>query len=427
MAASGDLPNFSLAGTGKTLSALEAFKVAGHKRGLVLAPNIALQMWQEEAEEWLGCKAQVLRKGADIIDPAADIVICSYDLAAAAQRSYLYKHFDGGALILDEADRLRRFTSKRTCAVYGNRTDGAGGFSEKFDQIWPMTGNPIYRHNDDLWSQLRPLYPDILERYGALSYEEFVRTFCVVAMKKFHANMPPTLTVIRSQNEAIVNHIIYKEIGAIRRLAASDLPDLTTTKLYPKLGVIPAEYGQRVNKMTEMDLIRALVSTDPDDDYAMAHVWQAVALAKVKGAREYIVDCCQQAPVLIGVWHSSVGQAYQDELTKAGLKVHRVYGATSDDDRQRTKDLFNAGDIDVIVGQMQAMGVSWNLQQSSHRVIIAQDHFSPSVIEQFYKRVYRKGQTKHTHLDYLTSDHPLDRVIERLRKARQKSQDTAIG
>jgi SNF2 family DNA or RNA helicase len=131
--------------------------------------------------------------------------------------------------------------------------------------------------------------------------------------------------------------------------------------------------------------------------------------------------------VLIGVWHSSVGQAYQDELTKAGLKVHRVYGATSDDDRQRTKDLFNAGDIDVIVGQMQAMGVSWNLQQSSHRVIIAQDHFSPSVIEQFYKRVYRKGQTKHTHLDYLTSDHPLDRVIERLRKARQKSQDTAIG
>jgi len=75
---------------------------------------------------------------------------------------------------------------------------------------------------------------------------------------------------------------------------------------------------------------------------------------------------------------------------------------------------------------MQAMGVSWNLQTLSNRIVIAQDHYSPGVIEQFYKRVYRKGQQRTTYLDFLTSNHPLDRVIAKMRAQREASQRRAL-
>jgi superfamily II DNA or RNA helicase len=427
MASSGDLPNYSKAGTGKTLSTLEAFKRAKHERGLILCPPIALAMWEEEVTNWLGASVQVLRAGADRIKKGTDIVVCPFDLAGGAQRTALYREFTAGALILDEAHYLRRHTSKRTCAVFGTKTDGRGGFSENFDQVWSLTGNPIYRHHDDLWSQLAPLFPDILEKYGSLEYDEFVRNFCVVKMKKFNERMAPKMTIIRSQNEAIINKILYKDIGAIRRLEAPELPELVTQYLYPKLGVIPSEYAKRVNKMTEEDLLKALVSDDPEDEYSMQHIWQAVALAKVVGAADHIEDCCHDAPVLIGVWHNSVGEAYREELSKRGLRVERVYGATPQREREAIRDRFNHGDLDVIVGQMQAMGVSWNLQKLSNRIIVAQDHFSPAIIEQFYKRVYRTGQEQRTHLDFLTSNHPLDRVIIKIRRAREKSMERALG
>lgn len=425
MASNGDLPNYSKAGTGKTLSTLEAFKRSGHKRGLVLCPQIALTMWENEIKEWVGADAQVLRK-SQAIKGNPDFIVTTYDLAGRGLRNILYEHFNEGALILDEAHYLRRHTSKRTAAVFGNDTDGAGGLSERFDQIWSLTGNPVLRHHDDLWSQIAPLFPWVLEHYGSLEYDDFLRNFCRVKVKKYHERMQPKLAVVGSQNEPVINKILYKDIGAIRRLEAPELPDLIETDLYPKLGVIPSEYAALVNKMSEDDLLKALISSDKDDQYNMQQVWQAVALAKVSGSAEYIEECAHDAPVLIGVWHNSVGEAYQDTLRKHGLKVERVYGATPHNKREEIRDKFNAGHIDVIVGQMQAMGVSWNLQEASNRVIVAQDHYSPGVIEQFYKRVYRTGQKRTTYLDFLTSQHPLDRAIAKMRRQRERSQAIAL-
>lgn len=427
MASEGDLPNYSLAGTGKTLSTLEAFKKAGHKRGLVLCPPIAVAMWEEEIQNWLGADVQVLKNGGTTIRKDADFVVCAFDTAKGAQRPYIYKAFNEGALILDEAHYLRRHESKRTCAVFGDYTDGAGGFSEKFDQVWSLTGNPIYRHHDDLWSQLVPLFPDVLDQYGCLEYEDFVRNFCVSKLKQHNKHMAPKLTIIRSQNEPIINKILYKDIGAIRRKEAPELPELIESRLFPQLGVIDSEYAKLVKSMSEQDLLKALVSSNDDDEYMMQQIWQAVALAKVKSASEYIAECVKTAPVLVGVWHSSVGEAYLDMLTKMGVNAKRVYGATPQREREAIRDAFNAGNIDVIIGQMQAMGVSWNLQKASNRIIIAQDHFSPAVIEQFYKRVYRTGQTQKTYLDFLTSKHPLDMAIEKVRRQRQRSQEKSLG
>lgn len=427
MASGLDIPNYSLAGTGKTLSALEAHKLTGLNRGMVLAPPIALSMWEQNIKEHLGASVQVIRTGS-AIKGNPDFVVTTFDLAGRSMRVQLYEYFGKGPpanLMLDEAHYLRRHTSQRSIGVFGERMDGNGGHVENFEQVWSLTGNPIWNHNDDIYSQLRALHGDVLRKYGVIRYEDFIRNFCILKVKQYHKNMPPRLTVIGSQNSATLSHIMYKDIKAIRRLEPEGLPDLVETKLYPKMGVVPAEYAKLVNSMSEQDLLKALLS--PDDNMQMQKVWQAVALAKVKGSVDYLVDVARAGPVLIGVWHNSVGAAIADALEKAECSVERVYGATSHKKRDEIQDSFNAGNLDFVVGQMAAMGVSWNLQATCSRVVIAQDHPSPSVIEQFYKRVYRFGQTNTTFLDFLTSEHALDKTIEKMRLTREREQSIAHG
>lgn len=432
MASEGDLPNYSKAGTGKTLTTLEAFKKAGHQRALILGPIISLKMWKEEFELWNGGKAQIIRPGSTTVDKDADAVIISYDMAAGSMRSYLYSMFNTlnkgnstGALILDEAHYARTRTTKRSAAIFGNKTDGAGGLMEVFDQVWSLTGNPIYRHADDLWGQLVALFPEVFEHYKILDYNDFVRNFCVTQMKKYNKRMAPKQVIVRSANEQALHHILYNVIKAIRRLDAPDLPELVSRNYYPNLGLIPHHYAALVDKLTEEQIVKSLVSPDKDDELQKG--WQIVSLAKVPDVSAYVADGALDSPVLVGVWHDAVGEAYYQELTERhNLRVARVYGATPALKREQIRDQFNAGDLDVIVGQMAAMGVSWNLQKAASRVVVAQDHYSPAVIEQFYKRVYRTGQKSKVLLDIMTSDHPIDNAVRNIRERKAVSHDKIL-
>lgn len=425
MVSRGDALNYSLPGTGKTITSLEALARSGHSQALVICPPIALKMWAEEAEGWLGAKTFVLRTGGDIIPKDADFIVAPYSLASASQRSALYRRFSSGALILDEADALRRATSKRTSAVFGTRGDGAGGFIEQFDHVWPLTGSPIYRFNDDLYPTLRALYPHVLDSIGCLEYEDFIRSFCVSKRRQFHKNMPPQNVVIASANEMILRNVMRDKVKFIRRYTNSSIPPAKEREFFPSMRGISKEYADAVNNMSEQDLMKALVSQDKDE-FGMQAVWQAVALAKVDGAVDHFESIYTGRPILLGVWHDSVGIAFEQALTAKGYKVKRVYGATSDKAREKARDEFNAGEIDCIVGQMQAMGVSWNLQKLSSQVMVGQDHYSPAVIEQFFKRVYRLGQQRSTTLDIVSSAHPLDKAIARMRKARAKSHSIVL-
>jgi SNF2 family DNA or RNA helicase len=82
---------------------------------------------------------------------------------------------------------------------------------------------------------------------------------------------------------------------------------------------------------------------------------------------------------------------------------------------------FNAGEIDVLVGQIGAMGVSLNLQRGGNCIIVVEEDWSPAIMDQFYARLYRMGQEKHVHVDTLESETKIDDAIHKIsnEKARQ--------
>lgn len=440
-------------GTGKTLTAMEAARKGGVKKLVVLCPRIALSMWKEELETYLGGKAVILRSGRNSVDGLHDnsYLITTFDLAKKnrdvirrflvgiddrrhkkASRHNFKEVLDDinknrppgykrptNALVLDEVQYLKNSDAKRTQAVFGMRCDGGDDslFSE-FDDVWQLTGTPILRHVDDLWSQLRAARADILRHYGVLSKQAFINEFCRVDYRQFGKG-PKRAVIVGSKNLDRLNKLVA-DCKVIRRKRDDVLKEL------PPITHRLVDVGYANIDRVDLDpatLIRELNKPDSPT----AKVRRQLGVAKAADVAQYAAEYGTM-PLLIGFWHHETCDAIKSNLEALlpDAVIEVVKGGTSPNEIDRIRDGFNAGKIDVILGQMQAMNVSWNLQEACSHVIVAEELTSEQMLLQFYSRVYRKGQKQHVQVDHCRSDHGLDAALVRLRADKDHSAALAI-
>ena len=421
------------AGTGKTVTALEAFRKGGYDRGVILCPKSALSMWADEATKHLGCRAYVLYRGtvakkhsAIILHADTKLLITTFDLARV--HDTLINAFANGrpsikksswraeytqdlqtVLILDEAHMLKNKDTKRTKSILGDYANVISGIMYHFTDTWQLTGTPIMRHADDLWTQLVVGRYDILKHYGVHRLEKWVNTFCMTKMVRYNDYGPMRKVTTGSRNLALLSTILDK-CGVIKRNlndVVADLPPITHSTINTDYTGVP-----NVPNIDISSLIRELA----DKDGVMAKVRSALGKAKVSSVVEYAVEF-GNTPLLIGFWHRDVCKTMLEQLKVASPNwvIEVVDGSTSGKERDRIKEEFNAGRVDCLLGQMQAMNTSWNLQGSCSHVLIAEELPSPGMLHQFYSRVYRKGQKNHVHVDHMISRHSLDQAIRKIR------------
>lgn len=421
------LPNFDEAGTGKTLTTLEAFRKRGYKTGLVVCPVNALFMWKENIENYLGMSALIIKSGSSnrytFGGKTPDFLIVTYG-TVINKKLWLFLYEQGGdALILDESQALKNPTSKRTIAIYGKDTDGRGGLFERFKNTYPLTGDPILRHNDDIWSQIRAGFPEQMADMNVLSYSNFRGKFCVVQMKKYHPRAQPKLVVVASKNQEELNDLVFDKIGALDRVLTEvkeNMPPITYRNLIVPVG-FHIEMDEYLRGMTDEDIERALTA----EVSGMSRATHILGLLKAASVAEYVAE--QKHSVVVGFWHRAVGETIADYLHAQNIRVDVVNGSTSAEKREVLRLAFNSGRLQVLVGQMGAMGTSWNLQEHGCHVVIAEDNFSPGIIKQFVHRVWRMGQKSHVQVDFLMADNPIDEAIARVRLRKDKSNLEVMG
>lgn len=422
MANAQDLPNFSKAGTGKTHTALEALRLTKAQRCLVLCPKIALYMWKEEATKFLGMDTQIIKSSNDTFN-GSSMIVTTYDLAAN-MKGRLIDEFakQGAVLINDESHNINNATAKRTKAIFGDKCDLVGSIAEWFSQVWNMTGTPMTGYADGMFTQAALLHPEVFAKYGIETLEKFERQFTFKRRKQYHPQMQPIWKISGNLNEGFLKKLVYQEVGALRRLEAKGLPEIRHRDLAVSIKLTSAI--TRALKGMTSEQIAAQIN---DPDSIVAKVWHTVGLLKVSETVPYIGESAKLGPVLVGVWHRDVSALYHTALSALGLRVAEVHGSTHDDAKEHIRTAFNNGTLDVLIGQMKAMGSSWNLQQESAHVIITEEHPSPTVIEQFYKRVYRYGQRKPVQVDYITADAQIDTVLRGIRERKAVSNETING
>lgn len=422
MVAGQDIPNFSEPGTGKTLNTIGAIEAAGLQSGVVVCPPVATIMWRDLLTDELGARVQWLEKKATEINMLADFYVVSYSILNA-HLPLLLDH-DNDALVVDESHYCKSSEAQRTQAVFGPTCDGGDGLYETSKQCWLLTGTPIERYADDLWSQLRATQPQALQEYRALTLADFQQQFCRMKMQEYADGAVRKWVSVANQNELVLNSMLYDDIGAIRRFMHEVdpyMPEATMRDVWVKSD-INKELTAFLKNKTPEQLKELLLK----NDIHMATMRRLMGQAKIRGIIEYVMSIDE--PVLLGYWHTEVGNELAMSLQSLGKRVKLIGGATPTKARETIKRAFMDGGLDIIVGQISAMGIAMDgLQTVGKRVVVAEDDWSPSKIEQFYKRLARKGQRGHVQVDFCRSTISLDKLIADIRDGKMGGIDTIIN
>jgi len=414
---------FNGMGTGKTRTALEALIEAEALRAVIVGPPISLRMWANEAADHMECKPQILATGKTEIDPEADILICSYEIATKRQNelmAWAREHLDGrrAALICDESHALKSTKAKRTKAILGR-----GGMVEAFGHSWFLTGSPMTRWADDLIPFLFRAAPQqIKQRIGSLNVDRFNLRYCIVQERKFAGARFPVKMTVGSRNLDELGEILAQ--CATRRTLDDvweDMPDLTHTRLEVEPKGIAA-INRELDQMTMAEIEQAIA----DNDENLATIRREMGVSMVPEAADFIWQRAdaEQSAILVGAWHREVIDELAASLSKKKLRVAVLDGRTPAARKSELQRQFNEGELDVLVGQIAAMGVSLNLQRGGNAIVVVEEDWSPSVMDQFYGRLHRMGQGKPVHVDTLFVDNKLAKAIHAISMAKRRAHNT---
>jgi SNF2 family DNA or RNA helicase len=333
----------------------------------------------------------------------------------------LLKSSPWDAIICDEADNYTSVTARRTVALFGRAIESLWQYAR---YVWPLTGTPIVNSAADLY----PIMSSTLaKRLGALpSYDAFCNRYCMMVRNSFTHAMEPKSGVLQNGEElwAVLRPHMLARRGIL------NLPPLTVT-------TYPVEVSQESLDEITADLHRAMLASafteeqverivaDALDDPAISRVRHALGLAKVSQAAvytEYLVKS-GAGPVVVYYLHRDVKDAAFAQLSDKKLRVAYIDGSNSGVS-QPIQDAFQAGQLDVLLLQIQAGGAGITLTRANRGVMVEQP-WTARAMEQAVKRMSRIGQKRPVLVEVLfASGCWLDELTSRL--IAQKAQMSGI-
>jgi len=432
-------------GAGKTLTACHAMlRVEEHfdaedaedaPRFLIACPPIALRTWYSaiaSAYELVGYDVvvQVIDRAACKVLPEATHVIVSYGLLSQSDAGLMRRlaDFDADVLICDESDNLVGWDSARTKAVFGPRLHG-GGLAASPPWAWFLTGTPIPRYNDGLFPVLKARFAEYLKEagermgFGDLSQpREFKAAFCNVRRVKFGKMRVAKEEVCGSRNSNYLWQLLQ--------------PISTRIKLKLKDGYRNRSVTLQHKFSKEFYRLQREVFEDgnPNEvDPRLATLLRMMGEESALDTGKYVNDvlkakrdAADPLGVLVLYWHINVGEAIADMLRRAGWRVGMINGKTHQKNDQAVEDAFNAGDLDVVIGQIKSMGVALNMQKNSDHVIFAEETFSHAMDLQALQRVWRRGQTRPVTVDWVRPLEPAAELKPRVKETKRKEAAKAL-
>jgi SNF2 family DNA or RNA helicase len=137
--------------------------------------------------------------------------------------------------------------------------------------------------------------------------------------------------------------------------------------------------------------------------------------AKTKALLEWLDD--NKEPVVIMSMFTSYFDLVKKDIEKLGRKVGMIHGKMSNQDKQKSVKLFQAGKIDVLLCNIISAGVGFTLDRAETVLFLDKD-WSPSINEQAEDRVTPVSEErnhKHTIISFVASDsvdERIDKVLE---------------
>jgi len=441
-------------GLGKTAVALFAFQILKKlkivDRMMVISkPKVITNTWPREIKKWTPMFSHSIAKGGNKkfmagLEAKPDILLMNMentakfvDIVYGARRKVqvgrrkVWKTFPPThpelapkkcMLIIDESSKFRNSNSSRFEAL----SRKVFGLKRKivlnmFPRRYILTGSPAPKSLLNLWAQMYII--DLGEALG-----EFVTHFRI---KYFHpAGFKGYSWEI---NDGAAKQIYKRLTKRILRIGEGvlKLPKKVFINRYVDLEDEDREVYNEMERESILELegekitaVNAGVKTQKLRQLANGFVYGPSDKKTRKKRKSYkinedkaiealnLVEETQGVPAIIGYIYDSDLVTLAEVFSKFKGEVKIVSRGTSDDEFNDIEEEWNAGEIDVLIAQIDIVSHGLNLQETEASVIYYTIPWDLEAYEQFYRRVWRQGQ-KFTVMIYhlLTRDSVDDKVV----------------
>lgn len=404
-----NVANFNRMGYGKTVEASRAMRELQLQTVLVVAPKSVLLQWKDQLEYWYPeCKGKVqLFENGKVAPKKGMITITNYETFVSETKLQQFKSFTWDLIICDEAHKIKNHKSKRTIAVK----------SIPATRHWAMTGTPILRLVDDLFSILQFMNP----MYVTQSYWNFVYYFCEVKDGFFGQEIKGITQDKRKQK--ILNDLL--QLISIRRSDLKLTPGKTIEYVNLKMGKEQTKLYRDAKNLVLDELPEGM--TISNGAVLVTRLMQITSCCQgmienkkgLHGAKfDWILETIENNPGEQFVIFSKFAETckkLQKFLQHNKITSSLYIGEMDTQQRFDAKDSFVKKQSTCLIGTIGALGEGVDgLQDAAHNVIFIDKDFSPEINNQAEDRLNRLGQKYNVNVYYLncykTYDHHVDKV-----------------
>jgi SWI/SNF-related matrix-associated actin-dependent regulator 1 of chromatin subfamily A len=342
--------------SGKSIQSLGYINNSSCKKILITCPKTVKLGWYAEARKWLlgDWRIQVVTSKSEI-EPA-DIYIINYDILHT-KIELLEDEYD--LVIGDEVHQAKNPGAIRSKFFYGLRAK----------KKLALSGTPLLNAPEDFLTVLQWLDP-MWNRFKVKDDKFLAKSGLVLTMEQ------------------------------VRKLARSSC-------MIRRTGALDNEpIERRIVPLLVDDDVRPLIKAQLNDITEYAKVSKALGLAKVRLALNHIdIYTTEGEKIVVFAYHKEV----IDRLTTSlGAKAVKIYGDTSEKDRQLAIHRFNNdSECQVLVGSIPTMAMGINLSVASH-IVFVEFVWTPGMMEQAEFRCTDKDQDKSVLIEYLAYEGSLD-------------------
>ena len=390
-------------GLGKTPETVRYLKERRARTALIVTPKIIRHQWQHQLKFWGGFEAQIY-ENQKVIDEG--IWIINYDKLRTEKTRFKFRRFQWEYLILDEAHKIKSRNSLQTKAV--KELPAAHRIA--------LTGTPILRYVDDLWSILHFLD----ESYSGISYWAFRDYFCEMQHTPWGDKITgltrnPAKVAILNQlmsHVSIRNNAIEVAKGKSRETVLLPMTKKQRELYRKEKDLLLDQLPETLTIANGAVLTMRLMQTTS---------WPGLYIEDEPGPKfEWILEACMNNPkekfVVFSVFEKTIA-ALVRYLNANDISAVSITGKNTAAENEMNKRLFVDKGVQVLAGTIGSMGQGYDeLQHVCRLGIVIDRDWSPEIMEQAEDRLHRKGQDNPVCIYYLECTGSFDQHVGRVNR-----------
>jgi SNF2 family DNA or RNA helicase len=406
--------------TGKTPTMISVIKLLGKKKNLVVCPSSLVLNWAKEFEKWYPqCevvaisgdkkkRVQQINHYALCVKHKLSVLIISKDTLKIEINGQLEdSKFD--TMIVDEAHYLRNYKSKQSQAV----------FSVYAKYKYALTGTPSVKHGSDIYGLLHFINP---EQFS--SYWQFTERYWQTYDNGWGVDVAEEKAERREELKTIM---ALNSVQRKRKDVMTWLPAQTRQTISVELGTKQLKYYEKMLDTFEIydeDLEHGVDTLNVLSQ--LMRLRQICLDPRLLGFKEVgakttaLLEFAEEMndPFVVMTMFSSYFDLIKEDLEKLGKKVAIIDGSVSKTNRQRIVELFQRGNIDILLANIIAAGTGLTLDRSD-TIVFLDKSFSPADNEQAEDRIVPTTESRYHPINVIsfvadgTVDSRINDILER--------------